>query len=140
MYKKSYHQFRIGNNTSNFFIEEYYNKHKNSSKKIFFEIFPKLLINNPHTNPHQHYPKNLTTPTITQPNNRQSSTRIYFQDNPYTFEARHARLSEPLEAVVRRAPLSEPQNEPVFNIYPPLQQDLNRARYRNQNQNTLEKK
>ena len=59
MYKKSYHHFRIDNNTSNFFIEEYYNKHKNSSKKIFFEIFSKLLINNPHTSPHQQHPKNF---------------------------------------------------------------------------------
>ena len=57
-----------------------------------------------------------TTPTNTQTNNPQSSTRISFQDNPFTFEERHARLSEPLEPVLRQAPLSEPQYEPVYKI------------------------
>ena len=52
------------------------------------------------------------TPTTT--NNRQPSTRISFQDNPYTFEERHARLSEPLEPVHRQAPLSEA----TYNLYP----------------------
>ena len=42
---------------------------------------------------------NPTPPTTTQ--NPQTSTRISFQDNPYTFEERHARLSEPLEPVQR---------------------------------------
>ena len=46
------------------------------------------------------------TPTTT--NNPQTSTRISFQDNPYTFDERHARLSEPLEPVHRQASLSEP--------------------------------
>ena len=59
-----------------------------------------------------------TTPTNSQNNNPQSSTRISFQDNPYTFEERHARLSEPLEPVIRQASLSESPNEPVYNIYP----------------------
>ena len=68
-----------------------------------------------------------TTPTNTKTNNRQLLTRISFQDNPYTFEP-----------VIRQASLSEPQYEPVYNIYPPLQQDLNRARDQSQNQNTLE--
>ena len=54
-----------------------------------------------------------------------------------TFEERHAQLSEPLEPVVRHAPLSEPQNKPTYTIYPPLQQDLNRVRHINQNQKTL---
>ena len=34
--------------------------------------------------------------------------------------------------------MSEPQNEPTYKIYPPLQQDLNRVRHISQNQNTLE--
>ena len=75
--------------------------------------------------------------TLTTIQNPQSSTGISFQDNPYTFEERHARLSEPLEPVVRHAPLSEPQYEPTYTIYPPLQQDLNRVRHINQNQKTL---
>ena len=66
-----------------------------------------------------------STPTNTQTNNPQSSTRVSFQDNPYKFEERHARLSEPLESVICQALLSEPQYETVYNIYPPLQQDLN---------------
>ena len=73
-----------------------------------------------------------------QTNITQSSTRISFQDNPYLFEERHARLSEPLEPVTRQVPLSEPNYEPVYNIYPPLQQDLNRTRHQSQNQITLE--
>ena len=47
-------------------------------------------------------------------------------------------MSEPLEPVTRQAPLSEPQYEPVYNIYPPLQQGLNTARHQSQNQNTQE--
>ena len=75
--------------------------------------------------------ENPTVPTTTQ--NPQTSTRISFQDNPYTFE-RHARLSEPLEPVQRQASLSEP----TYNLYPTLQQDLNRFRHISQNQNTME--
>ena len=58
----------------------------------------------------------------------------FFQDNPYTFEERHARLSEPLEPVQRQASLSEP----TLNLYPTLPQDLNRLRHISQNQNTVE--
>ena len=76
--------------------------------------------------------ENPVIPTTTQ--NPQTSTRISFQDNPYTFEGRHARLSEPLEPVQRQAPLSEP----TYNLYPPLPQDLNRIRHISQNQNTVE--
>ena len=98
-----------------------------------------MLINNSHTSPHQQHPKNRQQhQTNNQTNNPQSSTRISFQDNRYIFEERHARLSEPLEPVIRQAPLSKPQYEPVYNIYPPLQQDLNIARHQSQNQNTLE--
>ena len=75
--------------------------------------------------------ENPITPTTTQ--NPQTSTRISFQDNPYTLEERHARLSEPLEPFHRQAPLSEP----TYNLYPTLQQDLNRVRHISQNQNTL---
>ena len=72
------------------------------------------------------------TPTGT--NNPQPSTRISFEDNPYTFEERHARLSEPLEPVHRQASLSQPS----YILYPTLQQDLSRLRHISQNQNTLE--
>ena len=41
--------------------------------------------------------ENPAIPTTTQ--NPQTSTRISFQDNPYNFEERPARLSEPLEPV-----------------------------------------
>ena len=59
-----------------------------------------------------------------------------FQDNPYTFEERHARLSEPLEPVQRQASLSEP----TYNLYPTLPQELSRIRNLSQNQNTAENK
>ena len=64
--------------------------------------------------------ENPTIPTTTQ--NPQISTRISFQDNPYTFEERHARLSEPLEPVQRQAPLSEP----TYNLYPTPPQELSK--------------
>ena len=76
--------------------------------------------------------ENPTIPTTTQ--NPQTSTRIANQDNPYTFEERHARLSEPLEPVQRQPPLSEPTN----NLYPALTQELSRIRHNSQNQNTVE--
>ena len=63
-----------------------------------------------------------TTPTSSQTSQPQSSTRISYAENPYTFEERHASLSEPLEPAIRQAPLSEPQYGPTNNIYPPLQQ------------------
>ena len=90
----------------------------------------------PHTSPPTTFQDPPTTPTNTQ--NFESSTRIFFQDNPYTFEERHARLSQSLEPVVRHAPSSEPHYEPTYNIYPPLLQDLNIVRHISQNQNTLE--
>ena len=121
------------------FIQEYYKKHKISSLLNNFSKFSKIANQQP---PQQSPPttsqKPPTTPTNSQINIPQSSTNVSFQDNPYTFEERHARLSEPLEPVFRQASLSEPQYEPVYNIYPPLQHDLNRARHQSQNQNTLE--
>ena len=76
--------------------------------------------------------ENPVIPTTTQ--NPQTSTRISFQDNSYTFEERHIRLSEPLEPVQRQAPLSET----TYNLYPTLPQDSNRIRHISQNQNTVE--
>ena len=92
-----------------------------------------MLTNNHKISLHRHHPKkNPALPTTTQ--NPQTFTRISFQDNPITFEERHARLSEPLEPVQRQAPLSEP----TYNLYPILPQDLNRIRHISQNQNTVE--
>ena len=92
-----------------------------------------MLINHHQTSPppttSQESP---ITPTTTD--NPQPSTRISFQDNPYTFEERHAQLSETLEPVNRKASLSEP----TYNLYPTLQQDLSRVRHISQNQNTSE--
>ena len=86
----------------------------------------------PKQSPTTSFQKNPITASTTQ--KPQTSTRISFRDNPYTFEERKDRLSEPLEPVHRQAPLSEP----TYNLYPTLQQDLNRIRYISQNQNTLE--
>ena len=94
-----------------------------------------MLTNNHTVSLHRHHPKILSEPlkpTTTQ--NPQTSTRISFQDNPYTFEERHARLSEPLEPVQRQAPLSEP----TYNLYPALPQELSGKRNLIQNQNTVE--
>ena len=76
--------------------------------------------------------ENPAKPTTTQ--NPKTFTRISFQDNPNTFEERHARLSEPLEPVQRQAPL----NEPTYNLYPTLPQELSRIRNISQNQNIVE--
>ena len=60
-------------------------------EKMIFEKFSEIANQQP---PHQSPPTTSqeppTTPTNTQTNNPQSSTRISFQDNPYTFEERHA--------------------------------------------------
>ena len=80
------------------------------------------------------------TPTTSQTNHPQSSTPISFQENPYKFEERHSLLQETLETLVRHKPLSEPQYEPIYNVYPsPLHEDLNRIRYPSQNLNTSTK-
>ena len=50
-------------------------------------------------------------PTSGQTNQSQSSTRISFQENPYTFEERHASLSESLIPATRQEHLSERQYE-----------------------------
>ena len=116
------------------FLEEYYNKHK------FFH-FRKKSIKKPskiaNQQSHSQYSpttsqENPTIPTTTQ--NPQTSTRVFFHDNPYIFEERHARLSEPLEPVQRQAPLSEP----TYNLYPTLPQELSRIRNISHNQNTVE--
>ena len=130
MYKEGCSNLRISNSTFNIFHPRILQKTQN------------FKINN-HQPPHQSLPKTSQEPPITTvntqiPNNPQSSSRISYQDNPYTFEERHARLSEPLAPVIRQASLSESQYEPVYNIYPPLQQDLKRARHQCQNENTLE--
>ena len=96
-----------------------------------------MLINNPpHHSPRKPSQDPPRTPTNIQTNNPRSSTRISFQESPYAIEERQARLSEPLEPVIRQASLSEPHYEPVYNIYPPLQQDLNRPRHQSQKRNT----
>ena len=114
------------------FIEEYYNKHKSSHWKKSIGQVPKIA---------NQQSQNQSSPTSSQENpaiatttqNSQTSTRISFQENPYTFEERHARLSEPLEPVQRQAP----RREPTYNLYTTLPQDLNRIRNVSQNQNTV---
>ena len=92
-----------------------------------------MLPNSHRISLHRHHPKITKTPPSTT-QNPPTSTRISFQDNPYTFEERHARLSEPLEPVQRQASLSEP----TYNLYPTLPQELSRIRNLSQNQNTTE--
>ena len=77
--------------------------YKNQSLKHIFKIANQPQ---PKHSPSTSSQESPVTPTTTQ--NPQTSTRKYFQGNPYTFEERHERLSEPLEPVHRQAPLSEP--------------------------------
>ena len=106
-------------------------------KKLHSKKFSRIANQQPpHHSPPTTFQENPITPTSIQ--NPNSSTRISFQENPYTFEERHARLSEPLEPVVQQATLSEPQYEPTYKINPHLKQDLNGVRHISQNQNTLE--
>ena len=114
------------------FLEEYYNKQIFSLKEII-----QKTLKNCYQQPHNQSSltssqENPTKPTTTQI--PQTSTRISFQDNPYTFEERHARLSEPLEPVQRQAPLSEL----TYNLYPTLPQELSRIKNISQNQNAVE--
>ena len=86
------------------------------------------MLSNHHQNSlHRHLPKKTQS-------DLQTSTRISFEDKPYTFEEQHARLSEPLEPVQRQASLSEP----TYTSYPTLLQDLNRIRHNSQDQNAVE--
>ena len=62
--------------------------HKKFHLKNFFKIANQQP---PYQSPPTTSQENPTIPTSIQ--NPQSSTR--FQENPYTFEERHARLSEP---------------------------------------------
>ena len=100
------------------------------------DTFLKLLTNHHQNSLHRHLPKKTLTlkVRITTTQNPQTSTRMSFQDNPNTFEERHACLSEPLEPVQRQASLSEP----TYNLYLTLPQDLNRIRHISQNQKTVE--
>ena len=106
------------------FLEEYYKKHKFFHQKKSIRILSKIANQQLHNQSSlTSSQENPTIPTSTQ--NPQISTRISFQDNPYDFEERHARLSEPLEPVHRQAPLSEP----TYNLYPKLPQELSRIRH-----------
>ena len=117
------------------FIEEYYKKHKFFHQKKSISILSKIA---------NQQSQNQSSPTSSQENstirittqNPQTSTRISFQDNPYTFEERHARLSEPQEPVQRQAP--HIISEPTYNLYSTLPQELSRIRNISQNQNTVE--
>ena len=114
------------------FIEEYYKNINFSNRKKPTRILSKIA---------NQQSQNQSSPTSSQENptisttiqNPQTSIRFAFHDNPYTFEERHARLSEPLEPVQRQAPLSEP----TYNLYPTLPQELKRVRNISQNQNTV---
>ena len=120
MYKKGIHHIRISHYSLIFFSLKNTGTNVNSHhKKLHSKKVSKIANQQP---PHQSPPTtsqaNPTTPTSIQ--NPHSYTRLSFQENPYTFEERHARLSEPLEPVVRQAPLSKPQYEPAYKIYPHL--------------------
>ena len=117
------------------FIKEFIININLPTKKLINQTLSKIANQPP---PTQSSPtssqENLIIPTTTQ--NPQTSTTISFQDNPYTFEERHARLSEPLEPIQRQASLSEP----TYNLYPKLPHNLNRIRHISQNQNKVEVK
>ena len=133
MYKTDIIIFELATKHLILFIQEYYQKTEN----FFVNTFSKLSKIANQQFPHQSPPTTSKEPpalsTDSQTNNPQSSTRISFQDNPYTFEERHA-----LEPVIRQASISEPQYEPVYNINPLSNKILIEQRHQSQNQNTLE--
>ena len=111
------------------FIEENINNIGSIKKKESnFKKYPKYLTN--HFIPKA--PNNTTSSQASQP---QSSTRISSQEKPYFYEERQASLSERLIPAIRQASLSESQKEPKYNIYPLLQQDLNRTKQPSRSQN-----
>ena len=88
-----------------------------------------MLVHNLVRFPANHYiPRPSTTPTSGQTNQPQSSTRISFVENPYTFEERHASLSEPLIPAIRQAPLSEPQTSQHLTSHPHFNKTLTEAK------------
>ena len=115
MHKKGIDNFRISNNTFNYFqrriLQSTYNFFINKKYKEPFKI---------PNQPSQQFPPATTSqespasPTNIQTNDPQSSTRSTFQENPFTFDERHSLLSELLEPVVRHSPLNEPQYEPII--------------------------
>ena len=115
-YKKGYHNFRFSNDTFNPFHRISLQKNTNflHKKIIFHKNFSKIA--NQQLVPHQSPPTtSQEPPTNSQTNNPQSSTRISFQDHPYTFEERTT-IRKPQYA--NHNSLSEPQYEKVCNIYP----------------------
>ena len=70
-----------------------------------------MLISNPHISPHQQRPKKLHQDhQIHKQITLNHQHASLFQDNPYTVEERHARLSAPLEPVNRQAHCSQFSN------------------------------
>ena len=109
--KKSIISFVLATILLILFIEQPYKKNTKCLHK-YINLQKTFKIANqqpPHQSPPITSQEPTTTPTNSQTINPQSSTRISFQDNPYIFEERHARLSETLEPVIRQASLSEPQ-------------------------------
>ena len=95
-------------------------------KTIIYQKQLKLVTSNLVNNPTNHYSQDpLTTARSSQTSQPQSSARISFQENLYTFDGRHASLSEPLLTAIRQAPLGEPQYETAYNTYRSFLQDLN---------------
>ena len=133
MYKKAVIIFALATLILIIFIEEYYNQHKFSSSLNFKEVTTSQPSQPSQQSPSTTTPQDSpTTPTYSQTNHSQPSTLISFQENLSTFEEKHALLSEPLIPVACPAPQSEPQYEPMYNIYPSLQQDFNRTRHPSQ--------
>ena len=85
-----------------------------------------MLTSNRVSNLTNHYSQDpLTTARSSQTSQPQSSTRISFQENPFTFDGRHASLSEPIITAIRQAPLGEAQYELAYKYYRSFLQDLN---------------
>ena len=135
MYKKGYKIFALATILLVFFIKKYFNQHKISSLIKILKNFSKLLVNQQPTqqSPPTRHPRNLQQhqhPVRQITLNHQH----VFHFNKTHIHLRNSLLSEPSEPVVCHAPLSEPQYEPIYNIYPSLQHELNRTRHPIQNQ------
>ena len=109
MYKKAIKTFALATILLIYFIEEYYIQHTFSSYVTMESIF-KIANQQPtqQSPPTATSQESPTTPTFSQTNHPQSSARVSFRKNPYTFEERHSLVSEPVIDVVRHTPLSEP--------------------------------
>ena len=127
---KSNDNFCTSNNTFNHFLWRYYKQHKISSKVkteyLFKVAYQQPTQQSPPTTTSQESPK---TPTSSQTNHPQSSIRIPFQENPFTFEEKKSIVIRTFNTRSSPRTSKRPTIQTNIQYKTSLHQDLNRTRY-----------